>query len=375
MTLVPTLLISASLAVAPHYESAAPVGYLTDVASGATLYSSDASRRIPTASMAKMMTALVAFEAIKSGKLTQGQKFAVHDATWKRWNNTGSSMFLKANEEVSVDNLLHGMLTVSGNDAAVVLAEGIAGSEAAFAERMNAAARRIGMRDSHFGTANGWPDEGKTFSTARDLSLLAIRIITDHPELFRRYFGQREFSWNNVTQPNRNPLLGVIDGADGMKTGHSDEAGYCLTGTVKRGQQRLVMVLAGLPSQQARIAEARRLMSWGFEAWDDRPLFSAGKEVARAPVQLGNHSDVALLAPRDLAATWPKGASPKIKLFVRYNGPIRAPFRKGTELAQLIVKFPDGAQQVMPLVAAHSVSIGGFWDRAWNGAKWAVGSQ
>ena len=168
----------------------------------------------------------------------------------------------------------------------------MAGSEAAFVERMNGEARILGMKDSRFGTANGWPDEGRTFSTAHDLSVLAQRIITDHPALFRQYFGQREFRWGNVTQPNRNPLLGAISGADGMKTGHSDEAGYCLVGTVQQGKRRLLMVIAGLPTQNGRLTEARSFMKWGFDAWDAQPLFQRNKIVATAPVQLGEESRV-----------------------------------------------------------------------------------
>jgi serine-type D-Ala-D-Ala carboxypeptidase (penicillin-binding protein 5/6) len=372
MTLLPALIVLANPAVA--YDSAAPVAYMVDVASGATLYARDADRRIPTASMAKMMTAWVVFEAIKAGKLKPTQKFKVSDATWTKWNNTGSSMFLKAREEVSAEDLLHGMLTVSGNDASVVLAEGIAGSEAAFTKLMNTEAKRLGMKNSQFGTANGWPDNGKTYSTARDLAVLANRIITSHPKLFRQYFGQREFTWSKVTQPNRNPLLGAIKGADGMKTGHSNEAGYCLAGTVQRGNRRLLMVIAGLESQQSRINEARAFMNWGFDAWDSRPLFARNMVVAHVPVQMGDVSKVAMLAPRDLAAVLPKGGVKSINFAVRYKGPLRAPFRKGAELAQLVVKLPDGSKQVMPLVAAQSVSEAGFLGRAWNGAKSLVGA-
>lgn len=366
--------ILAMIAPVAGYDSAAPVAYMVDVNSGAELYARDADRRIPTASMAKMMTAWVAFEAIKSGRLDPKKRFTMSDATWTKWNNSGSSMFLKAHEQVSVEALLHGILTVSGNDASVVLAEGMAGSEKAFTGRMNVEAKRLGMTNSQFGTANGWPDEGRTYSTARDLAVLANRIITEHPALFRQYFGQREFSWNKVTQPNRNPLLGVIDGADGLKTGHSEEAGYCFAGTALRGKRRVVMVIAGLPTQAARTDEARGFIRWGFDAWDSQPLFARGRIVAEIPVQLGSESRVALLAPHDLAATLPKGAGKGIKLAVRYKGPVNAPFRKGTQLAHLVVTLSDGRKQIMPLVAAQSVAEAGFFGRAWNGAKSLVGA-
>lgn len=369
------ILLLASVPKAPvAYDSAAPVAYLIDFSSGATLYARDADRRIPTASMAKMMTAWVAFEAIKAKKLKPKQTFTVSDATWTKWNNTGSSMFLKVRDTVSVESLLHGILTVSGNDASVVLAEGMAGTEAKFAKLMTAEAKRLGMKNSRFGTANGWPDKGETYSTAHDLALLANRIITDHPALFRQYFGQRNFTWNGVTQANRNPLLGAIAGADGMKTGHSDEAGYCLVGTVQTGKRRLLLVIAGLPTQAARISEARNIMQWGFEAWQSKPLFARGRFVADIPVQLGVKSKIKLVAPRDLAATLPKGYGKPISLTIRYKGPIKAPFAKGTELAQLVAKLSDGSKQVMPLVAAESVGKAGYFGRAWNGVKSLVGA-
>ena len=370
----PLLLVAAAPAAPVAYESAAPVAYLIDSSSGAVLYSRDSERRIPTASMAKMMTAWVAFEAIKAEKLKPKQTFPVNDATWTKWNNTGSSMFLKVREDVSVENLLHGILTVSGNDASVVLAEGMAGTETAFAKRMTAEAKRLGMKNSRFGTANGWPDKGGTYSTAQDLALLANRIVTDHPALFRQYFGQNSFTWNGVTQANRNPLLGAIAGADGMKTGHSDEAGYCLVGSVMQGQRRLLLVIAGLPSQAARINEARNMMKWGFEAWQSKPLFARGRTVAEIPVQLGDQSRIRLIAPRDLAATLPKGSAKPISLTIRYKGPVRAPIAKGAELAQLVAKLPDGSKQMMPLVAAESVGTADFFGRAWNGAKNLVGA-
>ena len=374
MIFAPILLAVAAPAALVAYESAAPVAYLIDFSSGAVLYSRDADRRIPTASMAKMMTAWVAFEAIKAGKLKPKQMFPVKDATWTKWNNTGSSMFLKVGEDVSVENLLHGILTVSGNDASVVLAEGMTGTEIEFATRMTAEAKRLGMKNTRFGTANGWPDNGGTYSTAQDLALLANRIVTDHPALFRQYFDQRDFTWNGVTQANRNPLLGAITGADGMKTGHSDEAGYCLVGTVMQGKRRLLLVIAGLPTQAARIDEARNIMNWGFEAFQSKPLFIRGRFVTDIPVQLGAQSRIRLIAPRDLAATLPNGSTKPISLTVRYNGPIKAPFAKGTELAQLVAKLPDGSMQVMPLVAAESVGTAGFFGRAWNGVKTLVGA-
>ena len=209
-------------AAAPPFETPAPVAYLVDLSSEAVLYSKDADRRMPPASMAKMMTAYIVFAMLSDGKLKLNQKFTVKTDTWKKWNNVGSTMFLAPNEQVTVENLLHGTITVSGNDAAIALAEGIAGTEAGFVDRMNAMATKLGMKDSYFGTPNGWPDEGKTLTTARDLTLLGARTINDYPALYRKFYGQTEFRWANITQADRNPLLGKIAGADGLKTGHTD---------------------------------------------------------------------------------------------------------------------------------------------------------
>lgn len=356
----------------PVYNSQAPIAYMVDLSSGAVLYDKQSAKKIPPASMAKMMTAYVAFDLIASGKLKLDQKFTVRPETWKKWHGVGSTMFLNANEQVSVADLLHGLDTLSGNDAAVVLAEGIGGNETKFIAQMNAAAARLGMKDSHFGTPNGWPDGGRTKTTARDLALLASRTIDDFPKLYREFYGQPTFRWNGVTQPNRDPLLGSIKGADGLKTGHTNEAGYCFTGSALYKGRRLIMVVAGLPSFASRTEESRRFMSWGFNQWRSQPLFNVQRIIANIPVQLGNETHIQLVAPRALAATLPVNGPSFYTLSVRYNGPVKAPFKEGTELAQLIIKMEDGSEQIMPLVAARSVSKAGFFERAWNGFKLLV---
>lgn len=371
---VSSLTMAANATARPQYESAAPIAYMVDMASGAVLIDKDSRRKIPPASMAKMMTTYVAFDLISRGKLKPEQMFTVRPDTWKKWNNTGSTMFLKPNEKVSVQNLLYGVVTLSGNDAAVVLAEGIAGSEAEFVKRMNATARRIGMKDSQFGTATGWPDEGLTLTTARDLALLGARTIQDFPMLYKQYDGQSAFRWNNITQPNRNPILGKIAGADGIKTGHTDEAGYCFTGTAEQNGRRIMMVVAGLGSMSDRAAESVKLLQWGFSAWRAQLLYKAQVTVATLPVQLGTENRIRVVAPRRLALALPAKDAPRYKLIVRYYGPISAPFKKGTEVAQLVAKFDDGTEQVMPLVTAHSVAEAGFFGRAWNGAKSVIGA-
>ena len=263
---------SAPVARAP-YITQAPIVMLKDMETGEILFSRGADKRFAPASMAKVMTAYVVLDLIKKGQLSRETLFTVDEATWKKWSTrpAGSSMFLRAGEKVSVDDLLKGLITVSGNDAASALAVGIDGSEEAFINRMNAVAIKIKMTSSNFGTPSGWPDGGATKVSAGDLIILADRLIRDHPDGYARYFSipklQHGVSPDGkpIVQSNRNPILGRFVGADGLKTGHTSEAGYCFLGSAKRDGRRLVMVVAGLPSDNARREEAKRLMSWGFE--------------------------------------------------------------------------------------------------------------
>ena len=374
------LLTTAAPAQAPQFETEAPIAYLFDVSSGAELLAKNADKRMPPASMAKMMTTEVAFELIDDGKLSIEKMCTVRPETWRQWHSAGSTMFLSANEQVSIRNLLHGIVTLSGNDASVVLAECIAGSETGYVARMNALARQLGMTNSHFGNTTGWPDEGRTYVTARDLATLARATVERHPKLYKEFYGQEEFTWGKtlgggepITQANRNPLLGKIAGADGLKTGHTDEAGYGFTGSAEQNGRRLVMVVAGLSSWNGRVNESTRLMSWGFNAWEAKPLFKAGQQVASANVQLGSAGEVPLVAPRDLAVTLPAGLLADSKLQVRYKGPILAPIEKGQHVADLVVSTGQSPPQVMPLVAGEAVEEAGFFTRAWIGLKQLLG--
>jgi serine-type D-Ala-D-Ala carboxypeptidase (penicillin-binding protein 5/6) len=372
-----------AIAAAPPFETPAKVAYLLDLSSGAELLNKNADVRMPPASMAKMMTTEVAFELIDQGKLPLGKMCTVRPETWAKWHGpaAGSTMFLSPNEQVSVENLLHGIVTLSGNDASVVLAECIAGTEQAFAQQMNALGAKLGLRNSNFGNSNGWPDEGVTYVTARDLAILARASVERHPKLYKQFYGQPSFTWGKtlgsgqaITQGNRNPILGKIAGADGLKTGHTEEAGYGFTGSAEQNGRRLVMVVAGLSSFNQRIDESVKLMSWGFNAWQSRPLFAANARVGEAEVQLGGEDRVSLVAPRAIAVTYPSGAvggEPKLK--IAYNGPIKAPIAKGAEIAQLIVTTPDGTVQRMPLVAGEAVEEAGFFGRLWLGLKQLVG--
>ena len=372
-------LTTAAPAAPPAYDTPAPIAYLIDLSSGAVLLAKDADRPMPPASLAKMMTTEVAFELIDRGQLPLTKTCTVRPETWQKWHGpaAGSTMFLSVNENVSVENLLHGIVTLSGNDASVVLAECIAGTEQAFTGQMNALAKKIGLTRSNFGTANGWPDEGRTVVTAKDLATLARATIERHPKLYKQFYGQPSFTWGktlgagaDITQANRNPILGKVAGADGLKTGHTDEAGYGFTGSAEQNGRRLVMVIAGLSSFNQRIVESVRLMQWGFNAWTAKPLFKAGATVGKAQVQLGSASEVALVAPRDLALTIPAGlASGATTMKIRYQGPVKAPFAKGDHIADLVVTSPDTGEQVMPLVAAEAVDEAGSFGRMWTGLK------
>ncbi|WP_420605245.1 D-alanyl-D-alanine carboxypeptidase family protein [Novosphingopyxis sp.] len=361
-----SLAIPASAAT-PTYDSAAPIAYMVDLSSGAVLYSRGADKRIPPASMAKMMTVLVTFDLIDGGKVSKSKKIRVREDTWREWNNRGSSMFLGVNEDVTVRQLLHGVVTLSGNDASVVLAEGLAGSEQAFVGLMNQKARAIGMKNSHFGNANGWPDEGVTYVTARDLATLAKATFDEHPALYNEFYGQHEFTWQGIKQPNRNPLIGKVQGSDGLKTGHTDEAGYGFTGSAEQNGRRLVEVVAGLDTYNNRIKESVSFMEWGFGAWTTKPLFSKGAEVAEAKVQQGGSRSVSLVAPRNLAVTLPANQGGDYKLAVQYQGPIAAPVAKGAKVAELVVTTADGSTQRMPLVAGEKVGEAGIFARIRNG--------
>ncbi|HEX8485009.1 D-alanyl-D-alanine carboxypeptidase family protein [Sphingomonas sp.] len=365
-----------SAAAAPQFQTPAPVAFLQDMSSGAILFARDADRRMPPASMAKMMTVYVAFDMIKKGELKLSQQFPVRPETWQKWHGpaAGSTMFLSTGENVSVDNLLKGIVTLSGNDACVVLAEGISGTEEGFVSRMNQAAKELGLTNSNFGNSNGWPDNGVTYVTARDLAKLAAATIQNHPTLYKKYYSLPSFTWGktlgagaDITQANRDPLLGRVAGADGLKTGHTEEAGYGFTGSAEQNGRRLVMVMAGLTSFNQRISESVGFMNWGFRAWQAKPIVAKGKHVEFADVQMGSSSTVGLVAPKALTVTLPAGAVPEMSAKVVYDGPVKAPIKAGDHIADLVVSSPDMPEQRLPLVAESDVAEAGFFGRAWAG--------
>jgi D-alanyl-D-alanine carboxypeptidase (penicillin-binding protein 5/6) len=382
------LLLSAALlampatAAAPPFETAATTAVMIDLSSGALLFAKDADRRMPPASMAKMMTVHVAFDLIRRGELQPDRRCTVRPETWQRWHGpeAGSTMFLSPGEQVSVENLLHGIITLSGNDATVVLAECISGTEQAFVALMNRQSQAMGLANSHWGNPVGWPDGGVTYTSARDLATLAMTTIRDYPALYRAYYGVRNFTWGRtmggnqpITQDNRNPLLGRVPGADGLKTGHTDEAGYGFTGSAEQNGRRIVMVVAGLGSFNQRIEESVRFMQWGFNAWQSRPLLRQGQRIGTAEVQGAGVANVGLVAPRNLAVTYPAGLGQNLRARIVYRGPVQAPIAQGQHIADLVVTTADMPPQTMPLVAQSAVGEAGFFGRIWFGLKSLLG--
>ncbi|MFZ5704020.1 MAG: D-alanyl-D-alanine carboxypeptidase family protein [Pseudomonadota bacterium] len=369
-------------AAAPPFDTPAPVAFMKDLSSGAILYAKNPDLRMPPASMAKMMTVYVAFDLVRKGELKLDAMATVRPETWKRWHGpaAGSTMFLSPGEQVSVANLLFGIVTLSGNDACVVLAEHISGTEEAFVALMNRRAKEMGLTNSHFGTSNGWPDGGVTYVSARDLATLAEKTIEEHPKLYKTFYSRPSFTWGKtmgsgqaITQANRDPLLGRVAGADGLKTGHTEEAGYGFTGSAEQNGRRLVMVLSGLTSFNQRVEQSVSFMNWGFRAWQSKPVAPKGRKVQIAEVQLGDEREVGLVAPKDLVVTVPAGLGSDLKSRVVYQGPIKAPFKKGDHIADLVVSGPDMAPQKLPLVADRDVGEAGFFDRMMAGLRWLFG--
>jgi len=323
---------------------------LVDFETGATLLNKQGDERLPPASMSKLMTMYAVFEEVKAGRLRMDQQLHVSDAAWRMG---GSKMFLERNTSVPVEDLARGVIIQSGNDACVVFAEHISGSERAFADMITNLGRQIGLTSSTFRNATGWPDPEHRM-TARDLATLARRIIVDHPEHYR-FYSERSFRWNNITQENRNPLLARVAGADGLKTGHTEEAGFGLTASVRRGERRLILVVGGLPSMRARGEEAERLIEWGFREFDNVVLFRAADTIEEVPVHLGERRTVPLIGGREVVATVPRGWRETLQARIRYDAPVPAPVVKGQELGRLEVSGRGVPPMSLPLYAGADV--------------------
>ncbi len=357
----------AEIPAPPDEIAGLPVVLLVDAQSGQTLYARKPGLSFVPASMTKVMTAFVAFEEISEGRLSVDRKIAVSADTAREWSGRGTSMYLQAGEEVPVHDLLRGIMTASANDASVVLAEGYAGSVPAWSFMMNDAARRLGMKDSAFNNPNGWPDEGRTYVSARDLVTLAHAMISRFPGLYRRYSGQTRMNWRGRALYSHDPVTGVVPGADGIKTGYTREAGYNFLGSAERDGRRLVMVVAGAKSDAHRAEASRALLEWGFSEWRERPLFEKGTIVGRANVQGGSARSVALVGGTAISATVPKAGEEEVSLAVVYRGPIEAPIAKGARVAELEIRIGDLPPSRVPLFAKHGAASAGPMDRLLNG--------
>jgi D-alanyl-D-alanine carboxypeptidase (penicillin-binding protein 5/6) len=340
------------------FDTIARSALVLDQISGTVLLAKNENKPVPPASMSKLMTLNMLFEALQDGRIDLDTKFTVSK---KAAEKGGSKMFVKQGERISVENLIRGIIVHSGNDACIVVAENLAGSEADFARIMTARARKLGMNESTFANATGWPNPDHRMS-ARDLVALANRLITQFPE-FYSFFKEQTFTWAGITQNNRNPLLGLDIGADGLKTGHTSEAGYGLAGTAHQGNRRVILVVNGLKSSAERLAEAERLMNWAFRQFAQKTLIKAGKNVAQAEVWLGETNFVGLEIADDISALIPYSARDDIKVFVTYEGPIQAPIKKGEELGALSVDIPGIAPRSYPVYASSDVAAGGIMKR------------
>jgi D-alanyl-D-alanine carboxypeptidase (penicillin-binding protein 5/6) len=345
-------------AVAQTQTTPARAAIVIDMTSGAVLLEKEADTPIPPASMSKLMTLEVVFDAIQSGRLSVDDTFRTSERAAAM---AGSKMFIRSGGVVSVEDLLRGVIVQSGNDAAVALGEAISGTEEAFAVLLNQRAAEIGLNGSHFANATGWPHPQHRM-TPRDLATLAARIITHYPEQYI-LFSETEFTWEDITQRNRNPLLGTGIGVDGLKTGHTEEAGYGLVASAIRDGRRVVLVVTGLESTQQRSQEAERLINWAFRAFETKRLYKAGETVAEAEVWIGATRRVSLAPARDLIVTVPAGVMEKAEITAHFSEPVNAPIEAGAELGRLEVLLPGVSLVSVPLVAAEAVELGGITTR------------
>ena len=346
------------------FETRAKQAFLIDADTGTVLFSKDADTPIPPASLAKIMTMEVVFNAIKSGRLTMDDEFYVSENAWRTGGAPSgtSTMFAEIKSSIKLRDLIQGVIVQSANDGCIVIAEGMAGSEANFAELMNERARAIGLKDLHFKNATGLPAEGQTV-TVHDLALLGLHMWREYPE-FYTYYAQREFTWNGILQRNRNPLLAMDIGADGMKTGYTEESGYAIVGSVNRDGRRLFAAMSGMESDRQRAEEARKLLDWGMRAFEKQQLFAAGEIVGEAQLFGGAKSGVELRADGPVSIFVPITNRDRLVARIVYMGPVEAPVEEGTEIGALKVWVGDTLSQETPLYAAESVGVGKLHQRA-----------
>ncbi|EKM94936.1 serine-type D-Ala-D-Ala carboxypeptidase [Stutzerimonas degradans] len=337
---------------------------LMDAASGKVLIESNSDERLPPASLTKLMTAYIATLEIQKGQISDSDMVTVSE---KAWRTGGSRMFIQVNTQVSVDDLLHGIIIQSGNDASVAMAEHIAGSEEAFADMMNTTAQRLGMSNTHFMNATGLPDP-EHYSSAHDMAKLARAIIYQDPAHYAIY-AQKEFFWNNIKQPNRNLLLWRDKTVDGLKTGHTEEAGYCLVASAVRDGMRLISVVFGTDSEQARAAETQKLLTYGFRFFETRTFYQKGVELAQQQVWKGQQSQVKAGLAEDLTLTLPRGQLDKLQASMSFSDTLIAPISQGQVVGKVEVKLGEEVLHSADLVALEAVEEGGLFRRLWDSIR------
>lgn len=358
-------------AIAAEILTPAKQAYITDFESGKVLFAKDADLPMKPASMAKIMTVFVVFQRLADGSLQLDDKFLVSE---KAWRKGGSKTFVEVGSRVSVNDLLHGVIVQSGNDAAIVLAEGIAGTEDAFAEEMNFWAQKLGMTQTNFRNSTGWPDPDLQTS-AKDLNILTTEMIKrfpadTYPDLYP-IFAKREFTYNKITQPNRNPLVYGTAGADGLKTGHTEESGYGLVGSAVRNGQRVVMVLNGMDSMKQRSTESRRLMDLIFREYQSYEFFKQGQTVDQANVWLGTAPQVDLVLDAPLKLVLSRKDRQAMEISVQWLDPVPAPIRAGDQIGTLVISLPDEVTK-LPLRAAQDVDALGLFNRIGAAVKYLI---
>lgn len=364
------MLVAGTLSSAAQlYSTPAKQALLLDADTGTVLFAKEPDAQIPPASLAKIMTMEVVFHQLKTGKLTLDDKFFVSENAWRTGgaSSGGSTMFAKLNSEIPLEDLIRGVIVQSANDGCIIIAEGLAGSEKAFAGLMNERARAIGLTGSFFTNSTGLPDDNQ-YVSIRDLAKLAQFIISEYPEYYR-YYQEPEFEWNNILQRNRNPLLKMDIGADGMKTGFTEASGYAIVGTALRGNQRLIAVMSGMSSIRQRSEEARKILDWGFRAFEKLTLFSDGEVIGEANVYGGETPGVAVVGEGPVEIYLPIGNRDKLRARVVYQGPLMPPVQQGAQIATLKVWIGDELSQETPLYAGETVEKGGLQRQAFDAAK------
>jgi D-alanyl-D-alanine carboxypeptidase (penicillin-binding protein 5/6) len=372
MSILKSIFLAASLAFAstiavaadiPPPPSMAVKSYvLLDVNSNRFIAEENAAMRVEPASLTKVMTAYLTFKALKNGHLQPDQQVPVSTYAWKA---EGSRMFIEPNRPVTVEELIHGVIIQSGNDASIALAEAIGGSEEVFAQLMNQEAKRLGMNNSNFMNSTGLPDPDH-YTTAHDLAILAAALIQDYPEQYQRLYSVKEYTYNNITQPNRNLLLWRDPHVDGIKTGHTKAAGYCLMTSAKRGDMRLISVVLGATSENARAAESQKLLNYGFQFYESQLVYKAGAAISELKVWKGKDNTLAAMVAEDLYITLPKGEYSRVKATLTTQQPLIAPIKAGQEVGTIEFALDGKVIDSQKLVASKDVGIAGFFGRLWD---------